>query len=117
MSLTEWFMQGGIFMWYIIFADIVTASVIVVLLIVNKQDKFRFFLITITGLSLLPLLVGAFGSWVGYVTTMSVLPMADPAQKQQLYMESMAVARIPSEFGGISTVVVFLAGMLGFKVR
>ena len=117
MSFLEWFRNGGTFMYYVLFTDIIAIVLIIVLLMLNKQSRPKPFLITVIGIALLPLLIGAFGNWVGYLEIMSVLPMADPAEKQELYNESIAIARIPSIFGGISSTVLLLISFLGLKLR
>ena len=67
------------------------------------------------GAALLPLLMGAIGFWLGYEQMMSALPLADPAEKDDLYTAAMSVVRIPGIFGGVSTAVLFVIGFLGLK--
>jgi hypothetical protein len=116
-SFSEWFYQGGIFMWFIVFADILAIMVITVLLIFSSQSRYKTFLIMVVAAGLVPLLFGAAGHWIGYRMAMDALNYVDPAQKQELYEAAMAAARIPTIFGGISSAVLLLVGIVGLKLR
>jgi hypothetical protein len=116
-SITEWFYQGGIFMWFVLYADVLAIVVTVALLIVYTPGRYKIFLTTLIVTGLLPLLFGVAGHWIGYQQVMAALPSADPSEKQALYEASMAIIRIPSIFGGVSSAALLLAGYLGLKLR
>jgi hypothetical protein len=116
-TFLEWFRNGGVFMYFVLYVDVIAIAVIIVLLMLKTQGRYKQFSILIVGLGLLPLLIGVFGNWVGYLEIMSALPLANPAEKQELYKEMMAIARIPSIFGGVSSAVLLPIGLLGLKFR
>lgn len=115
MSLLDWFRNGGSFMYFVLISDIIAVVAIIVLVLLKNQNRPKRMLLAIIGIATLPLLIGAFGHWVGYVELMSVLPIADPNVKQDLYNESIAIARIPSIFGAASSVTLLVTGFLGLK--
>ena len=115
MSISNWFMDGGIFMYYIIVADLFAVVAIIILASLKNKYPISPLRLMMIGAALLPLLVGAFGYWVGYEQLMSALPSADPAEKEDLYNAAMSVVAIPGIFGGVSAAVLFVIGYLGLK--
>ena len=115
MSIPNWFMDGGIFMYFILIADLIAVVAVIILAIVKNQYSIKRLQLMMIGTALLPLLIGAFGFWVGYEQMMSALPLADPAEKDDLYNAAMSVVRIPAIFGGASAAVLFVMGFLGLK--
>jgi glucan phosphoethanolaminetransferase (alkaline phosphatase superfamily) len=117
MLLGNWFYQGGIFMWFILIADILAITVIVALLITYTKGRHKKSLIAIILVAALPMLIGASGHMFGYLAMMDALSSVDPANKQELYDVGMSVAMIPSKFGGVSSIVLLLLGLLGLRFR
>ena len=104
-------------MWFIVFADFLAITVIIVLLMFSSQSRNKIYLITVVAVGLVPLLIGVAGHWIGYRVAMDALLYVDPSNKQELYEASMAAARIPTSFGGISSAVLLLMGIVGLKLR
>lgn len=117
MSLIDWFLQGGIYMWLVLLVDVLVVIVTAVLLSVYKPKKFKLLLVTIIIFSFLPVLLGAYGGWVGYQEAMTALSFANPADKDDLYKATMKVIWIPCEFGAISSILLLIGGVVGIKLR
>jgi len=102
-------------MYFILIADLSAVVAVIFLAILKNQHPIKTLRLILIGTALLPLLIGAFGSWVGYEQMMAVLPLADPSEKDDLYNASMSVVPIPGIFGGVSAAVLFVIGFLGLK--
>ncbi len=109
----DWFNMGGVFMYYIVLADIIVVLVIIAAFAIctpeTKKMTVKIFAVVI----FVPLLVGTIGHYLGYTQAVQAIAFAHPLEKEDMYHASMSVAKIPTIFGAFSSFILFLMGLIG----
>ena len=116
MDITQWFMDGGQFMYLIVLAVTVSISLIIAAGASCRHSSKGIFLKVAFVFSFLPFAAGAAGYYLSYVQLMSAIVQVDPSIKQEIYNEAISVARIPLIFGGGSTVLALVAWFVSYKI-
>jgi hypothetical protein len=117
MQLWDWFLRGGIFMWFIVITDVLVIAVIIAVLVTYTADRAKKYLIVTICVAAFPMLIGATGHLINHLTLMNDLASVNQPINQDIYDAAMSDVMIPSIFGGISSIALLLLGLLGLKFR
>ena len=116
MGITQWFMDGGQFMYLIVGALFVSMSIVIAAGVSCRPSDKRTFIKITFFFALIPTAVGALGSYVSYVQLMTAVPMVDPEIKQEIYDSAMPVVRRPVIFGGLCSALLLVMWFISLKI-
>ncbi len=116
MAIPQWFVDGGVFMHFVLLTFFVSLGIVIVAGANCSASSKGTFLKIALAFVFLPAVVGAFGYYISYLQVMSAVAMVDPAIKQEIYDMSMKVARLPLIFGGSASLFLLLIWGGGYKI-
>ncbi len=116
MDITQWFVDGGQFMYLILVALFVSMSIVIAAGASCRPSEKSSFMKIAFFFIFIPVVVGALGSYFYYVQLMTAVPMADADMKQEIYDASIPIVRRPVIFGSLCGLLLFGIWIIGLKL-